>query len=195
MQSFFLIICFTMPMYPYRSSRILLLLVCLLAFSKTQAQEFAIYDSLPQLISRIQQAGNSTLVLNFWATWCKPCVEELPCFEELRRQYADKNVQVLLVSLDFKSQMEKKLIPFLKAQQLKSDVILFADQDANTWIPRIHEKWDGAIPVTLIYKGDVKAISHGKFDDYADLEKFVLPYIGDSPNISLKNLVNCNSGK
>lgn len=184
-----------MPMYPYRSSRLFAIFFCLLAFSKAQAQEFAVYDSLPQLISRIQQAGSSTLVLNFWATWCKPCVEELPCFEELRKQYAEKNVQVLLVSLDFKTQLEKKLIPFLRAQQLKSEVVLFADQDANTWIPYIHEEWDGAIPVTLIFKGKVRAISHGKFDEYADLEKFVLPFIGDSANISLKNLVNCTNGK
>jgi thiol-disulfide isomerase/thioredoxin len=182
-------------MYPYRSARIFILLICLLAFAKTQAQEFAVYDSLPQLISRIQQAGNSTLVLNFWATWCKPCVEELPSFEELHKHYADNDVKVLLVSLDFKSQLEKKFIPFLQAQQLKSDVVLFADQDANTWIPYIHEEWDGAIPVTLVIKGNIKAISHGKFDEYTDLENFVLPFIADSANISLKNLVNYSNGK
>lgn len=191
----FLIICFNEPMYPYRSSPLFVLLLCLLTFSKAQSQEFAIYDSIPQLITRIQQAGNSTLVLNFWATWCKPCVEELPCFEELRKQYADKNVQVLLVSLDFKSQLEKKFLPFLRAQQLKSEVVLFTDQDANTWIPYIHDKWDGAIPVTLVFKGKATAISHGKFEDFADLEKFVLPFISDSANITLKNIVNCNNGK
>lgn len=186
---------YNMPMYPYRSFRFFVLLICLLSFFKAQTQDFAVYDSLPQLISRIQQAGNSTLVLNFWATWCKPCVEELPSFEELRRQYADKDVQVLLVSLDFKSQIEKKLLPFLKAQQLKSDVVLFADQDANTWIPYIHEQWDGAIPVTLVIKGKVKAISHGKFEEYSDLEKFVTPFIGDTADLSLKNLVNGNNGR
>ena len=184
-----------MPMYPYRSFCILLLLACLPGFSKAQSQELAVYDSLPQLIARIQESSNSVLVLNFWATWCKPCVEELPSFEELRAQYADKNVKVLLVSLDFKSQMEKKLLPFLKAQQLQSDVVLFTDQDANSWIPYIHEEWDGAIPVTLVIKGKIKAISHGKFDEYADLEKFVLPFLGDTANISSKNLVNYNSGK
>ena len=181
-------------MYPYRSYFAAVLLLFLLALSEARAQEFVIYDSLPQLASRIKQAGNSTLVLNFWATWCKPCVEELPCFEELRKQYADKNVQIVLVSLDFKSQLEKKLKPFLQAQQLKSEVILFTDQDANSWIPYFHDDWDGAIPVTLVFKGDVKAISHGKFDDFAALEKFVLPFIAENSNISHKNLVNC-SGK
>ena len=180
-----------MPMYPYRPF-LIFSLFCLLCCSKAQAQEFAVYDSLPQLVSRIQQAGSATLVVNFWATWCKPCVEELPCFEELRKKYAEKNVQVLLVSLDFKSQVEKKFIPFLKAQQLKSEVVLFADQDANTWIPQISEDWDGAIPVTLVFKGQQRAISHGKFEDFEALENFVRPFLGDTSAISLKNLIHCN---
>lgn len=184
-----------MPMYPYRSSLILVPLLCLLAFSKARAQSFSVYDSLPQLMSRIQQAGDVTLVVNFWATWCKPCVEELPCFEELRKQYTDKQVQVLLVSLDFKTQLEKKFIPFLQTQQLKSEVVLFADMDANTWIPYIHDQWDGAIPVTLVFKSSkAKDIAHGKFDDFEALEKFVLPYIGDVSAMSLKNSIKC-SGK
>ncbi len=185
-------------MYPYRSALLFVPLFCLLSFvNKVAAQQelLTVYDSLPQLVSRIQQAGEATLVVNFWATWCKPCVEELPCFEELRKQYADKNVQVLLVSLDFKTQMEKKLIPFLKANPLKSEVILFTDQDVNTWIPYIHKEWDGAIPVTVVYKGKVKAISQGKFEDFDDLEKFVEPYIGNNSTISLKNLINCDNGK
>lgn len=184
-----------MPMYPYRFSRLLIPLLCLLACSAAKAQEFAVYDSLPQLTSRFHEAGEATLVVNFWATWCKPCVEELPCFEQLREQYADKNVQVLLVSLDFKSQLEKKFIPFLKAQRLKSEVVLFADQDANTWIPSIYEEWDGAIPVTLIVKGRQRAFNLGKFENYSDLEAFVVPYVSDGKAVSFKNLINCNSGK
>ena len=184
-----------MPTYPYRFSLLLIPLLWQMSVSTAKAQEFAVYDSLPQLTSRIHQAGEATLVINFWATWCKPCVEELPCFEQLREQYAEKNVQILLVSLDFKSQLEKKLIPFLKAQQLKSEVVLFADQDVNTWIPYIYEEWDGAIPVTLIVKGRQKAFNLGKFESYTDLEAFVVPFIGDAKAISLKNLINCSSGK
>jgi thiol-disulfide isomerase/thioredoxin len=184
-----------MPMYPYRFSLLVIPLLCLFGLSQAKAQEFSVYDSLPQLTTRIAQAGEATLVVNFWATWCKPCVEELPCFEQLREQYTGKNVQVLLVSLDFKSQLEKKFIPFLKAQQLKSEVVLFADTDANTWIPYIYEEWDGAIPVTLVVKGHQKAFNLGKFDNYSDLEAFVLPFVGDTKAVSLKSLINCSSGK
>jgi thiol-disulfide isomerase/thioredoxin len=159
-------------------------------------QAFTVYDSMPQLEERIEKAGDATLVINFWATWCKPCIEELPCFEELRNRYADQNVQVILVSLDFKSQLEKKFIPFLRERQFKSEVVLFADQDANNWIPRVNEEWDGAIPATVIIKGKKRNFNLGKFDNYADLETFVRPFLADAA-APLKNLkeIPCVTGK
>lgn len=149
------------------------LLLCLAG----SAQTFKVYDSLPQLQDRIRQAGDTTLLINFWATWCKPCIEELPCFEDLRKKYPEGKVQIVLVSLDFKSQLEKKFVPFLKNQQLNCEVVLFTDQDVNTWIPYIEEEWDGAIPATMVMKGDKKDFSLGKFDSLTDLEHFIGPYI------------------
>ena len=184
-----------MPMYPYRLSLLLIPLLWLSSFSTAGAQEYSVYDSLPQLTSRIYQAGSATLVINFWATWCKPCVEELPCFEQLREQYADKNVQVLLVSLDFKSQLEKKFVPFLKAQQLKSEVVLFADQDANTWIPKISQEWDGAIPATVIIKGQQRKFNLGKFANYTELETFVRPFLADVSVLKDSSQYPCLTGK
>lgn len=162
----------------YRFMRLWIPACCwLLAAVNLYAQEFKVYDSLPQLESRIRQAGDTTLVINFWATWCKPCVEELPSFETLRERYASDKVQVILVSLDFKSQIEKKFIPFLKSQNLNSEVILFADQDTNTWIPAIDEEWDGAIPATLVFQRDKRGFNLGKFEDYTSLESFIIPFM------------------
>src|SRR5690606_6809447 len=48
-----------------------------------------------------QKKNDSIYVINFWATWCKPCIKELPAFEKIASEYADKKVKVLLVSLDF----------------------------------------------------------------------------------------------
>ncbi|WP_430409709.1 TlpA disulfide reductase family protein [Kordia sp.] len=87
-------------------------------------------------------------VVNFWATWCAPCVKELPYFEAVNAQYKDKNVQVLLVSLDFNL---KKLNSFLAKNELKSEKVLLDDPDQNAWIPKVSEKWSGAIPATVIY--------------------------------------------
>ena len=181
------------PMFPYRLRLLLIFLSFLLVHTVAQSQVFTIYDSLPQLQERVRQNDkNTTLVINFWATWCKPCVEELPSFDELSQRYAGQNVQVLLVSLDFKSKLKTGFIPFLLAHNLKSEVILFADQDVNTWIPRIHEAWDGAIPATIVLRGSTKMFHTGKFESYDDLETFVQPFLGviDAPiteSVSSKN--------
>ena len=169
-----------MSPYRLRTLFVLLSLLSVLApASGQQSPQYTILDSLSQLQARIRQAGdNTTLIINFWATWCKPCVEELAWFEKLNEQHGSSKVQVLLVSLDFKSQLKKRFEPFLLEKQLKSEVILFADQDANTWIPVMHEQWDGAIPATLVLRGKARLFHLGKFAQYEDLEKFVQPFLG-----------------
>ena len=66
----------------------------------------------------LNKADNKTYIVNFWATWCKPCVEELPYFEQAGKKYRDQNVEVLLVSLDFPNQVEKQLKPFIEKNKL-----------------------------------------------------------------------------
>ena len=100
--------------------------------------------------SKIDLSTDKTYVINFWATWCSPCVKELPYFESVNREYSAKNVKVILVSLDFPSQIESKLKPYLKKNKIKSNVILLDDSKMNKWVPRVSEKWDGGIPATLI---------------------------------------------
>ena len=100
----------------------------------------------------LHKEDDITYVLNFWATWCKPCVKELPAFEKLNSDYIDKNVKVVLVSLDFPEKLISGVIPFVEKYGLRSQVILLADGDANTWIPKISEEWSGAIPATLMVK-------------------------------------------
>jgi len=58
----------------------------------------------------LEKKDDKIYVINFWATWCAPCIKELPYFEKIKQEYAHKNVEVLLVSLDFPKQVEKKLI-------------------------------------------------------------------------------------
>ena len=100
--------------------------------------------------SKIDLSSDDTYVINFWATWCSPCVKELPYFESVNNEYSDKNVKVILVSLDFPSQIESKLKPYLEKNKIKSNVILLDDSKINKWVPRVSEKWDGGIPATLI---------------------------------------------
>ena len=99
----------------------------------------------------LNKKNDTTYVVNFWATWCKPCIKELPAFEKINSNYKSQKVKVLLVSLDFPDLLEKQLIPFVEKRQIKSEVILLDDPDANGWIPKISTEWSGAIPATLIY--------------------------------------------
>jgi len=104
-----------------------------------------------QLKPYLERKDDKTYVVNFWATWCAPCVKELPYFEKINKAYANQNVEVLLVSLDFPKQVDKKLIPFIKRRNLQSEVVLLDDTNENVWIPAINENWSGALPATLIY--------------------------------------------
>lgn len=104
-----------------------------------------------QLKPLLHKDDGKTYVINFWATWCLPCVKELPAFEKLNDEYKDKNVEVVLVSLDFSRQLETNLIPFIKNKNIKSKVLHFEDKNEQFWIQDIAENWSGSIPATIIY--------------------------------------------
>lgn len=143
-----------------------------------RGQAFSVYDDFYQLENRIRDAGSNTiLVINFWATWCGPCVEELPSFEKLHEKFANDSFEVLLVSLDFKSRLEKHFIPFLEKNQLKSEVILLADQDADRWIPKMYPDWEGTIPATVLIRGGQRVFHAEQFENYEELESFVLSFL------------------
>ncbi|WP_439128030.1 TlpA disulfide reductase family protein [Polaribacter sp.] len=124
------------------------------------------YNELKPLL---EKKDNKTYIVNFWATWCGPCVKELPYFEKINKEFADKNVEVLLVSLDFPKQVEKKLIPFINKKKLQSKVVLLDDINEDVWIKDIDENWSGAIPATIIYNKDKRKFYEQSFD-YKTLE-------------------------
>ncbi|MEP3838960.1 MAG: TlpA disulfide reductase family protein [Algibacter sp.] len=124
----------------------------------------------------LNKKDDKTYVVNFWATWCAPCVKELPYFEKLNTEYKNKNVEVLLVSLDFPHLYEKKLKPFIKEKALGSKVIVLDDPNMNTWIPKVDENWSGSIPATIIYKNNKRKFYERSFN-YEELEKEVKQFL------------------
>lgn len=106
------------------------------------------------LAPMLNQQNDTTYVVNFWATWCKPCIEELPSFEKLHTNFKNQKVKVLLVSLDLPKQVETNLIPYIKKKQLQPKVVHLKDPDMNAWINKVDLQWSGAIPATVIYKGN-----------------------------------------
>jgi len=123
----------------------------------------------------LNQQDDLVYVINFWATWCAPCVKELPVFEKLHKDY-NKNVKVILVSLDFPRQYETKLIPFIKENNLQSEIIVLNDMDSNSWIPKVSEDWSGAIPSTLIYSKNNRKFFEKSFN-YNELKTEVQQFL------------------
>jgi len=118
----------------------------------------------------LNQKNDTIYVVNFWATWCVPCVKELPAFEQLAQKYKSQKVKVILVSLDMPKQAESRLLPFIERQKIKSKVLLMRDPDQNTWVPKVNADWSGAIPATVIYNKDKRSFYERSFT-LAELEK------------------------
>ena len=135
--------------------------------------EIEVYN-FDQLESFLSSNTNKTLVVNFWATWCKPCIKELPYFEAARTKYI-KDVRVILVSLDFPEKLESQLIPFVRNNNIQSQVVLLDDPYENEWIPKVDSTWSGAIPATLIINGD-KRIFYEKSFSQEELEDEILKF-------------------
>jgi thiol-disulfide isomerase/thioredoxin len=103
-----------------------------------------------QLKQRIDQPNDTLYIVNFWATWCAPCVKELPYFETVRQTYKTKKVSILLVSLDDKKTVATKVKPFIHNRKIRSQVVLLGESDLNTWVDKLAPEWSGALPMTLL---------------------------------------------
>lgn len=126
---------------------LLIFLFSILFFSaNAQTVEVIKYSQLEEYFSK----KNDTLyVINFWATWCKPCVEELPFFEKINAEYKNQKVKVILISMDFKSKLDDRVIPFVKRNKIASKMLLLDEPDYNAWIDKVSPNWSGAIPATI----------------------------------------------
>ncbi|NNF34528.1 MAG: TlpA family protein disulfide reductase [Saprospiraceae bacterium] len=131
-----------------------------------EIEVFEVYDELQSLID-----GNSekTLVINFWATTCPPCLKEMPHFAEIQKHYDPKEVKVLLVSLDENKHLESRVIPFVERHKITPEVILLGDQNYSAWTDEIDPSWFGALPATLILKGEKRNFRFGAYETYQEL--------------------------
>ena len=153
-----------------RYFRFILVIVLFSSFT-SNAQDLISFKTYDELNAYLKENNSKPLVVNFWATWCAPCVKELPYFEKLNQE--NQNVKVILVSLDFEKQVESKLKPFLKKKKYTSTSIYLADKDYNTWLPKVDKNWSGSIPATLIIKDGKMTFIEQDFSNYEELNTYV----------------------
>ncbi len=104
---------------------------------------------LSQLQAKIQGEKERIQVINFWATWCGPCIKEMPLFEKL--QADRKDILVRLVSLDIDLDPNPdKVRSFVARKKITSEVIILDERNPNEWIDKVEKSWSGAIPATLL---------------------------------------------
>lgn len=116
--------------------------------------------SLEQLqASTIRPDNDSLYIVNFWATWCKPCVGEMPYFEEANTKFGVQKAKVVFVSLN-SAKEEAAVEKFVAAKNVQSEVLLLNAGNPNVWIDKIEPEWSGSIPATIMYKGGKKVFFH-----------------------------------
>lgn len=125
-----------------------LLLVLLASSLRAQQVEVEVIRSQELLEMLDNGHGYDIEVYNFWATWCKPCVKELPYFEQLNENY--ENVGVILLSFDDVEKLESRVKTFIRNKKLKSIVYLIDETDYDAFIDKVEPQWSGAIPATII---------------------------------------------
>ncbi len=136
-------------------------IILFLGFTLPAAAQSVKKVSISELENYIH-ASTRPLVINFWATWCAPCLHELPYFQETVKQFADKNVELVLVSMDLPRGPEKKIEDFAVQHALKGTIFWLNETNADLFCPKIDARWDGGIPSTLFIN---KQTNYRKFVD------------------------------
>jgi len=126
--------------------------ICVLVFSLcgqvsfAQKAELVRLDKLQTLIASRDQPIQ---IINFWATWCAPCMKELPLLEKLNQERSDVKVTLVSMDIDLDPNPEK-VYKFVSRKNIQSRVVILDERDPNSWISKIDKNWSGALPATLI---------------------------------------------
>lgn len=108
---------------------------------------------MADVVNAYTKNNDTVYVVNFWATFCKPCNEEIPYFISLVEKYKNQKVKLLLVSLDLPAYYPAKIASFAKLNKYTTNIAWLNETNADIFCPMVDKKWSGAIPATIIVNG------------------------------------------
>lgn len=132
--------------------------------------------TLNKLHEQVKTNNDTLYVVNFWATWCKPCVEEMPYFINAAGQYAHQPFKLIFVSLNSPKELAA-VQKFTDSRNITQPVLLLTETNANVWINRVDSTWTGSIPATAFYRKGQKLLFYEGELDASGLDSLLLKYI------------------
>jgi len=114
--------------------------------------------------------SDTPVVVSFWATYCVPCIKEIPYFQEVVKKYKNKGVKLLLVSLDFRESFPDRISTFAGKKKFTSPIVWLDETNADYFCPKIDSKWSGVMPATLFINN--KKGQRSFFEEEMPKEKF-----------------------
>jgi thiol-disulfide isomerase/thioredoxin len=128
---------------------------------------------LADLQTLMTEPSEEIKVINFWATWCAPCIKELPLFEKINQERKDTKVTLVSMDIDLDSNPEK-VYKFVSRKKIQSQVLILNERNPNDWIDKIEKEWSGALPATILIntKNGKKKFVEKELHE-GDLEKLI----------------------
>ncbi|MEO5583359.1 MAG: TlpA disulfide reductase family protein [Saprospiraceae bacterium] len=129
---------------------------------------------MDKLKSMVQSLPNNKEIklINFWASWCIPCMEELPYFEKIKQQFPE--LKINLINLDFEKDVKTKVMKIIDHRYEGCAISRIQGLSADDWMPVVNSEWSGSIPATLIIKGGKKEFKEGKFKDFEEIKNLLI---------------------
>ncbi len=136
-----------------------------------------VYTDFAAVQPLFAQRNDTTYLINFWATWCKPCLEELPLLQQLQDERADDALRIILVSLDTEAGAIDRIPAYLKEGAITLPTVVLTDEQAR-WMRELDEHWDGSLPTTFVYRNELRYVYRRNFRTLPDVAAAVAPLLG-----------------